>query len=798
MQWDLYLRDLYQDKWDECTAPTQYQTTGSSHELASLLITELTQYSINVADKLVYLLILDAQSAFDRCLRQILCTELFKTGMSGPALLLLNNRLKSRSTVYQWDGQMLGPAQDITGFEQGGINSADFYKLYNNTQLKSAQSSGLGVCIGSSIVSAVGQADDVILAANSIDCLKLLAMLTESYCARYRVKLVSNKTKLLPVYHSRHKHLVEYAKLINPVTIDGDTVQFVKEAEHVGVLRSTAGNMPHILERIAAHKKALGAVCSAGMSHGHRGNPAASLRVHQMYATPVLLLGLATLVLNKTEMKVLSTHYKCTVQKIQKLHQNTPRAVVFFLAGCLPGEAVLHSRQLGLFSMVSHLPSDPLHSHGKYILTSAPASAHSWFQQIAELCTLYQLPDPLQLLCSPPPKLQFKKEVKNKITQYWHSLLRTEVAPLKSLKYFKPDLYSLTKAHYMWTTAASNPHECSKSSILSKMVSGRYRTDMLCRHWSDNRAGYCRAPTCHSVPGTLEHLLVSCPALSQVRERLYCMMLEKSVMFPPLHSTIREVLECSEEHIVQLILEPLSFPVVNHFAKLHGARFIAQLSYLTRTFAFYIDRHYKQILKLLKKSPTQHQELSLIDPNVFPVAVDLSAQTSVSVSSTTQSLRRPCQAVLLGGVGSNHNIHSYHNIHSSEPTVVCPSSVTGLVPHPILDSTHQPVTCPTVTRNTGCLVSTISYPKTMVNTSVTMTMTGPPMTTPPPTLPYSATIMSRADRAFSGPVVFVTDSTVHSSSSTAPVAPSLTSPATRQHSCLAAPWTGHSSTVTKT
>ena len=43
---DLYLRDLYQDKWDECTAPTQYQTTGSCHELASLLITELTQYSL--------------------------------------------------------------------------------------------------------------------------------------------------------------------------------------------------------------------------------------------------------------------------------------------------------------------------------------------------------------------------------------------------------------------------------------------------------------------------------------------------------------------------------------------------------------------------------------------------------------------------------------------------------------------------------------------------------------------------------------------------------------------------------
>ena len=504
---------------------------------------------------------------------------------------------------------------------------------------------------------------------------------------------------------------------------------------------SNLSNMPHILQRIAAHKKALSAICSAGMSQGHRGNPAASLRVHQLHATPVLLLGLATLVLSKAEMKVLSTHYKVTVQRLQRLHQNTPRAVVFFLAGCLPGEAMLHSRQLGLFSMVCHLPKDPLHTHGKYILTSAPAAAHSWFQQIAELCSLYQLPDPLRLLSSPLPKVQFKREVKKKITHYWETLLRTEAAPLRSLKYFKPDLYSLTKAHYMWTTAASNPHECSKSSILSKMVSGRYRTEMLCRHWSDNRAGYCRAPTCHRVPGTLEHLLVACPAISLVREGLYCMMLEKSVMFPPLHSTIREVLESSEEQRVQFILEPLSFPVLNHFAKIHGARFIAQLSYITRTFAFYIDRNYRQILRHHKTSSTQHQFICFPSSNIFPVAVTLPDQTCTSVTSTRQSLRGPCQAVLQDGPAC------HYNLCSSNPTCVCPSYLESSTQHTVMDSSNQLVIGPIVT------MSIYSYTPTLTSCSMTMTMTSTPMTNFPLSLPFPAAYSSRADRAFSWPVV---------------------------------------------
>ena len=42
------------------------------------------------------------------------------------------------------------------------MNSSDYYKLYNNEQLVVAQDSGLGVDIGSGVVSAVGQADDVI------------------------------------------------------------------------------------------------------------------------------------------------------------------------------------------------------------------------------------------------------------------------------------------------------------------------------------------------------------------------------------------------------------------------------------------------------------------------------------------------------------------------------------------------------------------------------------------------------------------------------------------------------------
>ena len=131
-------------------------------------------------------------------------------------------------------------------------------------------------------MSAIGQADDVILASNCIRNLKLLAQLTETYCKHHRVTLVPRKTKLLVMYPRGQLAKVEYAELINQVKIEGMQVPFTDEAEHVGVLRNRSGNMPHILKRITAHKKAMAAICSAGIAKGHRGSPSSALRLQEL------------------------------------------------------------------------------------------------------------------------------------------------------------------------------------------------------------------------------------------------------------------------------------------------------------------------------------------------------------------------------------------------------------------------------------------------------------------------------------------------------------------------------------
>ena len=280
---DMYLRDMYSTLWQDQQAPTQYQGTGSSHELASLLLTEVIQYSLYTSHQPLYLLSLDAQSAFDRCLRQVLVSELYKAGMPAAAILLIDRRLASRKTVYEWEGSMMGPAMDVTGFEQGGVNSSDFYKLYNNEQLITAQQSQLGAYIGSAVISAIGQADDVILASHSLHSLQMLVNLTEMYCSKFRIQLEPSKTKLLCYSSPKQSFLVDHSLNTQRITINHKQIKLVSEAEHVGVLRSSSGNLPHIVNRVAAHKNALHSLLPAGLARKHRGNPAASLKFGQIY-----------------------------------------------------------------------------------------------------------------------------------------------------------------------------------------------------------------------------------------------------------------------------------------------------------------------------------------------------------------------------------------------------------------------------------------------------------------------------------------------------------------------------------
>ena len=130
--------------------------------------------------------------------------------------------------------------------------------------------------------------------------------------------------------------MVKVDVAVNSIFVDGAQITPSSQATHVGVVRSVVdGNSHHIVARLAAHRGAMYGLQYAGLARGHRGNPYASLRVEAVYGLPVLLSGLATLVLSSKEEKLLDKQYKVYIQRLLRLHQATPAPVSLFL-GWLP------------------------------------------------------------------------------------------------------------------------------------------------------------------------------------------------------------------------------------------------------------------------------------------------------------------------------------------------------------------------------------------------------------------------------------------------------------------------------
>ena len=90
------------------------------------------------------------------------------------------------------------------------------------------------------------------------------------------------------------------------------------------------------------------------------------------------------------------------------------------------------------------------------------------------------------------------------------------------------------------------------------MLSGRYRTDQLVRHFTESD-GFCTLCKDCPCPGTIEHLLLKCSALTNTRKHL----LEGLVKSQSIRESTKSlVLSCldNDETAIQLILDSSVLP----------------------------------------------------------------------------------------------------------------------------------------------------------------------------------------------------------------------------------------------
>ena len=160
---------------------------------------------------------------------------------------------------------------------------------------------------------------------------------------------------------------------------------------------------------------------------------------------------------------------------------------------------------------------------------------------------------------------------------------------------------SLNNPHPMFLTCSSNPFETNKSICQAALLSGRFKTDYLSRHWvKENPEGYCVLCTHLKLQDTLEHFLIICNHLSSTRLNILKYWQSYTDKDDILKNLLSVKLRSSIQTLMQFLIDPSADPDVIQGVQRKVLK-IDQIYKLTRTWCYALNRKKLQLTGRFRK-----------------------------------------------------------------------------------------------------------------------------------------------------------------------------------------------------
>ena len=151
---------------------------------------------------------------------------------------------------------------------------------------------------------------------------------------------------------------------------------------------------------------------------------------------------------------------------------------------------------------------------------------------------------------------------------------------------------SLKKPHPLWSTAGSSPTQVSMAVVQATMLSGRYRTEALLRHFSPSKTGSCLlSEMCVDTRDSICHILCACPALNSHRNGLLSFTSNFASRLPFSYAQLLlQLCDPSNNSFCDFLLDCSSFPEVISLEQEHGHEVLEKFFMVTRTWIFVLHR----------------------------------------------------------------------------------------------------------------------------------------------------------------------------------------------------------------
>ena len=263
---------------------------------------------------------------------------------------------------------------------QGGILSADLYKIYVNPLLDRLSKTGLGAKVGDIICNTSACADDVTINTYSDQVVQILLDIAADFANQERYELQPSKTNIVRIKPS---HRLSISGEMQTLLLNDSEIPEVEQATHIGLkIANTISNAAkaNVENSINKARRAPYSLMSTGL-HGNNGlDPESSLQLIKTYITPILLYGLELILPNKTLTTKLERFQKKLMKQVLSLPQNTPDCAVYLLTGFLPIELQLHKKALVFFNNICSQNEESIEKQlARRQLAVKSNNSNSWF-----------------------------------------------------------------------------------------------------------------------------------------------------------------------------------------------------------------------------------------------------------------------------------------------------------------------------------------------------------------------------------------------------------------------------------
>ncbi len=482
---------------------------GRAPSMATLNVTETMAEAI-FCKKALFMAALDGKKAFDVVSHPILLRKLHVTGTSRDITNAIQELYSDAQEVVLWDSRYSKQYTVAQGVRQGGVLSANLYKLYIDNLLNRVTRKGIGTNIGTVPVGITACADDIILLADSEMALQELVDEAYDYAVQHRYELHPTKSVAM-VYNSDQQPNIMIGDNIMPVT---------NVLEHLGIQRNMKEK--HLIDsciddRISLGRRTVYSLTKVGL-HGENGvNPTASVDIIEKFIIPRVIYGLDAMNLSQKHYEKLDSFLKKLLKDIQALPKRTSSEAVYLISGCLPIKAELDCRQLGLWAQVSVLDSNhPLKQIIERQITNN--NQDSWTWKSINLAMEYSL-DAISQLQN--PTANWKRLMRDTIRQTWLAKLLKQACSKSSLTYLHKSSINTCrdpfKAHPVWTYCGYAPYMVQAASHRVKMLVGVYMLQDRVARFGISNTATCQM--CEETSEDMAHFLLECPSLRVPRQQ---------------------------------------------------------------------------------------------------------------------------------------------------------------------------------------------------------------------------------------------------------------------------------------